>query len=281
MTRFAETLHAEWCQEFGDIELLHAEQTDFQDLKIFTNPIFGKVMALDGVIQTTTADEFIYHEMMTHPPLLAHGAVKRVLIIGGGDGGCLREVLKHPVEQVTKVEIDAGVIAASKKFLPEISNGAFEDPRANIIVGDGLAFVAETEEKFDVIIVDSTDPEGPGEVLFTEKFYADCARCLTEKGIIVTQCGVPFLQPIGVTRSYQRLRSAFADVTFTTVAVPTYVGGIMTLGWASQDPSLRLLGAESLRTRADTLNLQTNYYTPEVHLASFALPGYVQRLLTP
>jgi len=281
VTRFAETLHKGWQQEFDGIRLLHAEQTLFQDLKIFENAKFGTVMVLDGVVQTTTADEFIYHEMMVHPSLIAHGSVKRVLIIGGGDGGCLREVLRHAVDHVTMVEIDAGVIEASKRFLPSLSRGAFDDPRANVIVGDGLAFVADTTEKFDVIIVDSTDPEGPGEVLFTEKFYGDCAKCLNPRGVVVTQSGVPFLQPTGVTMCYRRLLSAFSDVTFNVCSVPTYVGGMMTLGWASDDASLRQLGVESIRARVEAINLQTKYYSPEVHLASFALPGYVQDLQTP
>lgn len=276
---YAETLHAHWRQEFGDVRMLHAETTPFQKLEIFTTPGFGTVMALDGVIQTTTADEFVYHEMMVHPPMLAAEAVKRVLIIGGGDGGCLREVLKHPVDSVTMVEIDAAVIAASKRFLPTLSAGAFDDPRARVIVGDGLAFIAETTETFDVILVDSTDPEGPGEVLFTEAFYADCARALAPQGVLATQCGVPFLQPAGVTASFRRLRAAFSDVTFTVCAVPTYVGGLMTLGWAAKDPGLRRLGVESLRIRAQAVS--TRYYTPEVHLAAFALPGYIQELLVP
>ncbi|MGE4527732.1 MAG: polyamine aminopropyltransferase [Rhodospirillaceae bacterium] len=278
---YAETLHAHWRQEFGDVRMLHAETTPFQKLEVFETPGFGTVMALDGVIQTTTADEFVYHEMMVHPPMLAAGAAKRVLIIGGGDGGCLREALKHPVESVTLVEIDAAVIAASRRFLPSLSAGAFDDPRARVIVGDGLAFVAETTETFDVVLVDSTDPEGPGEVLFTEAFYADCARALAPHGVLVTQCGVPFLQPAGVTASFRRLSAAFADVTFSVCAVPTYVGGLMTLGWASGDPGLRRLGVESLRIRAQAAGLSTRYYTPEVHLAAFALPGYIQELLVP
>ncbi|MBN2752049.1 MAG: polyamine aminopropyltransferase [Rhodospirillaceae bacterium] len=280
VTTYAEILHRDWQQRFGNIQILHVETTPFQKLEVFSSPSFGTVMALDGVIQTTTADEFIYHEMMVHPPLVAHGAVKRVLIIGGGDGGCLREVLKHPVESVTLVEIDAAVIAASKRFLPELSAGAFDDPRTRVVVGDGLKFIAETDEIFDVILVDSTDPEGPGEVLFTEAFYADCARALSPRGVVVTQCGVPFLQPAGVTRSYRRLCSGFSDVTFTVCAVPTYVGGVMTLGWASADPTLRCLGVESLRAVSTARGLTTRYYSPEVHLAAFALPRYIQDLLS-
>jgi spermidine synthase len=251
----------------------------FQRLEVFSTPRFGTVLALDGVIQTTTADEFIYHEMMVHPPLVAHGAARRVLIVGGGDGGCLREVLKHPVEGVTLVEIDAAVIAASRRFLPGLSAGAFDDPRARVTVGDGLAFVAATDERFDVIVVDSTDPEGPGEALFAEAFYADCARILNPGGVLVAQCGVPFLQPAGVTASFRRMRSAFSDVTFTVCAVPTYVGGLMTLGWASADAALRRRTVA--RLRAASRGLSTRYYSPDVHLAAFTLPGYIRELLIP
>lgn len=280
MTRFEETLYDDWRQSFAVARVLHRETTPFQELEVFETPGFGTVLVLDGVVQTTTADEFVYHEMMVHPALIAHGAARRVLIIGGGDGGCLREVLRHPVERVTLVEIDAAVIDASKRFLPSLSAGGFDDPRADVVVGDGLAYVAANEETFDVILVDSTDPEGPGEVLFTEEFYADCARILAPGGIVVTQSGVPFRQPAGVTRTYRRLASAFPDVAFLACAVPTYVGGLMTLGWASNDPAVRRLGPESLRVRAESLGLKTRYYTPEIHAAAFALPQYVRDLMT-
>ncbi len=281
VTRFVETLYPDWQQAFEGVRLLHSEETPFQKLEVFETPGFGTLLTLDGVVQTTTADEFVYHEMIVHPALVAHGAAKSVLVVGGGDGGCLREILKHPVERVVLAEIDAAVVEVSRRFLPTLSAGAFDDPRVVVRIGDGLAYVAETEEKFDVIVVDSTDPEGPGEVLFTEKFYADCARILNPRGVVVTQSGVPFRQPRGLTLSYRRLRSAFSDVTFALCCVPTYVGGFMALGWASNDPSLRTLGVESLRTVADSRGLVTRYYTPEVHLAAFALPRYIQELLVP
>lgn len=281
VTRFVEALYPDWRQAFEDVRLLHREATPFQELAVYETPGFGTLLALDGVVQTTTADEFVYHEMIVHPALVAHGAAKSVLVVGGGDGGCLREILKHPVERVVLAEIDERVVEVSKAFLPGLSAGAFADPRVEVRIGDGLAFVAETREAFDVIVVDSTDPEGPGEALFTEAFYADCARILNPRGVVVTQSGVPFRQPRGLGLSYRRLKSAFADVAFATCAVPTYVGGVMALGWASQDFTLRRLGVESLRAVATARNLRTRYYTPEVHLAAFALPGYIQELLLP
>ena len=192
---YLETLYEGYGQRFRMDKLLHEVRTEHQHLVIFENPRMGRVMALDGVIQTTEADEFIYHEMLTHVPILAHGAAKRVLIIGGGDGGMLREVTKHlGVEHITMVEIDGTVVDMCKEFLPNHSKGAYDDPRLNLVIDDGMRFVATTQEKFDVIISDSTDPIGPGEVLFSENFYQACHRCLNEGGILVTQNGTPFMQ---------------------------------------------------------------------------------------
>ncbi|MCS9087187.1 polyamine aminopropyltransferase, partial [Pseudomonas aeruginosa] len=195
MSDYQETLYQGYGQRFSIDNMLHEVRTEHQHLVIFENARMGRVMALDGVIQTTEADEFIYHEMLTHVPILAHGAARRVLIIGGGDGGMLREVAKHKsVERITMVEIDGTVVDMCKAFLPNHSQGAFDDPRLNLVIDDGMRFVATTEERFDVIISDSTDPIGPGEVLFSENFYQACRRCLNEGGILVTQNGTPFMQ---------------------------------------------------------------------------------------
>ena len=164
-----ETLHEGYGQMLQETEVLYDSETEHQRLRVFTNPQFGRVLTLDGVVQTTEADEFIYHEMLTHVPILAHGAATRVLIIGGGDGGMAREVLRHKaVEHVTMVEIDAGVVEFAKQYLPSLSAGAFDDARLNLVIADGAEFVAESQDRFDVIIIDSTDPIGPGEVLFTD-----------------------------------------------------------------------------------------------------------------
>ncbi len=280
MMRFNETLHPHWEQSFAVRRTLHHERTEHQDLAIFENETFGRVMALDGVIQTTEGDEPFYHEMMAHVPILAHGGVAKVLIVGGGDGGMLREVLRHPGIAPTMVEIDESVVETAKTWLPNHSRGAFDDPRARVVIADGVKFVKESEERFDVIIVDSTDPIGPGEVLFTTDFYTDCRRHLTERGILVTQNGVPYAQGDEVTTSYQRLSDAgFPDVSFYVTAVPSYTGGFMTLGWASLDPENRRHDAETIRQRFDPLGLETKYYNPDIHVGSFALPNYVRRLL--
>ncbi|QXG45835.1 polyamine aminopropyltransferase [Pseudomonas viridiflava] len=276
MSDYQETLYEGYGQRFRIEKMLHEVRTDHQHLVIFQNPRMGRVMALDGVIQTTEADEFIYHEMLTHVPILAHGAAKRVLIIGGGDGGMLREVAKHStVEHVTMVEIDGTVVEMCKEFLPTHSNGAFEDSRLNLVIDDGMRFVATTEEKFDVIISDSTDPIGPGEVLFSENFYQACHRCLNEGGILVTQNGTPFMQLSGVQTTAGRMNGLFADWHFYQAAIPTYIGGAMTFAWGATDKAYRKLPLETLRQRFAGSGIVTRYYNPEVHIGAFALPQYV------
>lgn len=281
MTWFEEKLYDHWRQTFHVSDVLFHEKTEFQDLIIFEAPVFGRVLALDAVIQVTEGDEFVYHEMMAHTPILAHGDAKAVCIIGGGDGGVLREVLKHPgVEQAVMVEIDPGVIDLCTKYMPKISDGAFDNPRAEIIIADGIKFMAETDRKFDVIIVDSTDPIGPGEVLFTEAFYKDCAARLTERGIIINQNGVPSQQGDEVIMTLQRRRPYFRDTGFIVAAVPTYVGGFMALGWASHDPATRAVPAEEIRRRWQAAgSFKTRYYNPDMHAGAFALPQFVHDLM--
>ena len=276
---FQETLHSDWGQRFRIEKILFEKKTPFFHLVIFENARFGKVMALDGVIQTTEHDEYVYHEMLTHVPLFTHGNAKQVLIVGGGDGGILREVLKHSVQSVTMVEIDQAVIDVSKKYFPNHSAGAFDDERLNLVINDGARFVTTDSSHYDVIIVDSTDPLGPGEVLFTQEFYRGCHQRLNPGGILVTQNGVPFLQKQELQNSYQRLSNIFQDVTFYTAAVPTYAGGLMTLGWATDDKSLQHTDLNTLAERFKNGRFKTQYYTPQVHQASFALPSFIRQHL--
>lgn len=276
MSDYQETLYEGYGQRFTIDKMLHEVRTEHQHLVIFENARMGRVMALDGVIQTTEADEFIYHEMLTHVPILAHGLARRVLIIGGGDGGMLREVTKHrDVESITMVEIDGTVVEMCKEFLPEHSKGAFNDPRLNLVIDDGMRFVATTEEKFDVIISDSTDPIGPGEVLFSENFYQACRRCLNPGGILVTQNGTPFMQLAEVQTTAKRMDGLFADWHFYQAAVPTYIGGAMTFAWGACDADTRKLSLETLAQRFAGSGILTRYYNPHVHIGAFALPQYV------
>ena len=274
-----ERLHRDYAQALRVERVLYDSATDHQRLRLFENGRFGRVLTLDDVVQTTEADNFVYHEMMAHVPILAHGAARRVLIVGGGDGGLAREVLRHAgVSHVTMVEIDDSVVAFSKQYLPKLSAGAFDDPRLQVVIDDGAAFMARPGDLFDVILVDSTDPHGPGEVLFTESFYAHARNRLAEGGILVTQNGVPFLQPEELAATMRAFRSLFADWGCYLCTIPTYAGGPMALGWGT-DGVARATPLTTLQARFAEAGLQTDYYTPEVHQAAFALPGYVGRLL--
>ncbi len=279
---FKETLYDAVCQEFRVDKMYFENKTDHQHLMIFHNAQLGRVMTLDGVVQTTEADEFIYHEMMAHVPILAHGKAKRVLIIGGGDGGMLREVVKHRVEHVTQVEIDQAVVDMAKEYLPRHSNGAYDDPRLNLVIADGMDFVKShaehcinhEDEKFDIIISDSTDPIGPGEVLFSDNFYALAKNCLHDDGIMTTQNGVPFFQKDEIQNTYQRMGTQFSDIGFYVAPVPTYYGGFMTFAWGTNSKA-RDIKRASLRERFNAAKLGTRYYNPDIHKAAFALPQYI------
>jgi len=277
---FNETLYEDWAQSFKVGKVVYRDQTEFQDLIIFDNPFYGRVFALDGIIQLTERDEFCYHEMLTHVPLLSHGNVKKVLVIGGGDGGIIREVLKHKtVEEVTLVEIDAGVVQFAKDYLPFVSKGAFDDPRLNVVIADGNKYVQESKELYDVIICDSTDPIGPAAVLFSEGFYAACGKRLADGGIFVTQNGVPFLQTDELRETNRLFKKLFKHATFFSSVVPTYVGGIMTFGWASKGKEYAP-SVEEVRARLqENVSGEMRYYTPEVHKASFALPVFIQKVI--
>ncbi|MDG3040072.1 polyamine aminopropyltransferase [Roseicyclus marinus] len=274
-----ERLHADHAQALRITAEFYDSATEHQRLRVFENPTFGRSMTLDGVVQVTEADNFIYHEMMTHVPILAHGAVRRVLIVGGGDGGMAREVLKHEqIEQVTMVEIDGTVVDFCKSHLPAISAGAFDDPRLDLVIADGAQFMRQNADLYDVIIVDSTDPVGPGEVLFTDTFYGHAKARLASGGILVTQNGVPFLQGAELTNTMRAFTALFADATCYLATIPTYAGGPMAFGWGTDGPA-RGVDVTTLRQRFEAADIQTDYYTPEVHLGAFALPPYVSRLI--
>jgi spermidine synthase len=278
-----ETLHPAWGQRFLVKRELARVRSAFQDIVIFESFSHGRVMVLDGVIQITERDEFVYQEMLTHVPLLAYGSAADVLVIGAGDGGVLRRVLQHPsVRRAVMVEIDGEVIRLAREFLPGIAGEAWDDPRAQVIVGDGIDYVQRAPDaSFDVIIVDSTDPIGVGEVLFTDDFYRNCGRILTSRGLVVNQCGVPFMQADELRETSARRARFFPHVTAYVAAVPTYVGGFMTLGWAGKDAAMTALPADEIRRRAEVAGIlgTTEYWTPEIHAGSFHLPPYIARHL--
>ncbi|MGH1483225.1 MAG: polyamine aminopropyltransferase [Geminicoccales bacterium] len=277
-----ETLHEDFRFKMKVDRILFEGRSENQHVAVVENSTFGRTLYLDGVLQTSERDEFIYHEMLTHLPILAHGDASNVLIIGGGDGGMLEEVLKHrSIDAVTMVEIDPSVVTMCREHLPSISGDAFDDPRLDLVFADGVDYVRTTDKRFDIAIIDSTDPIGPGEVLFTETFYQGGKRILKDGGILVTQNGVPFVQGDELTQSVRLLRGLFADASCYMATVPGYVGGPMAFGWGTDNPDLRSTPLNVLRERFAEAAIKTDYYTPEVHQAAFALPGYVLDLLKP
>src|SRR2546423_7729045 len=258
-------------------KVLHETQTAHQQLVLFQHRHFGKMLMLDGATQVTGRDEFIYHEMMTHVPIFAHGRAREVLIVGGGDCGIAEEVLKHKsVRRLTQVEIDASVVEFSKEHFPEFTRPVLDNPRFDLIIDDGMNYVATTDRRFDIIIVDSTDPQGPGKVLFSEKFYRACRRCLSRGGVMVTQNGVPILQSGELVAGVRKFRKLFADGYCYVAAIPTYVGGHMAMGWASDNGRLREASVSTITKRyARAGRFRTKYWTPEVHVAAFALHRFM------
>ena len=274
-----ETLYPGWGQRFKVIRELARTRSAMQDIVIVETESHGRVLVLDGAVQITEADEFVYQEMIAHVPLLVHGDARRVLIIGAGDGGVLRRVLQHrQVETAVMVEIDGEVIRLAREFLPAIGGAAWEDPKATVIVGDGIDYVMRAADaSFDVIIVDSTDPVSVGEALFTDAFYQQCARVLTPHGLVVNQSGVPFMQPQELSETSRRRARHFTYVGAYVVAVPTYVGGFMTLGLASRSQPMGQFDIGIVQARAAKAGILglTRYWSPEVQVAAFALPPYI------
>ena len=258
-------------------KVLYETQTEHQHLVLFEQPFFGKMLMLDGATQITKRDEFIYQEMMSHVPLFSHGNARDVLIVGGGDCGIAEEVLKHKsVRRLTQVEIDPAVVDFAKQHFPEFTKPVFADKRFESVIGDGMKYVATTAQRFDVIIVNSTDPQGPGKILFSRKFYAACKRCMNKGGLLVTQNGVPIFQPGELVSSISKFGRLFADGTCYIAAVPTYIGGHMAMGWATDDKRLRQVPVKTLAARHRKAGgFSTRYWTPEVHAAAFALPRFI------
>lgn len=271
MNLFREKLFPHHSQIFNVDAVLHQAHTGLQEAMVFQNRTFGRVLVLDGVVQLTEMDNHIYHETISHVPLTLHGSARRVLVIGGGDGGALREVLKHPVDEVCLVEIDPEVTRLSRRFFPTICGRAFEDPRVSIHVDDAVRYVAECRTYFDVVVIDSTDPGGPGEQLFSKEFYDKCRELLVSTGILVVQSGASPHNPEQLTRVSRLLECSFGATAPFIAPVPTYPGGMLTLVAASWSRSALKRGRRLLRQRFRHLRGNTRYYTPDIHLAAFAM----------
>lgn len=278
---YFEELNETWTQGFKMDKLYFEGETSFQDVIVFENEQFGKVLALDGIVQLTEKDEFVYHEMITHPALLMHPNPKNVLVIGGGDGGTIREVLKHPaLESVTMVELDPKVVEISKKYLPEVSRGAFDNPKLTLIHEDGFEYLAKHLDEFDLIIVDSCDPVGAAEILFSSEFFALCKGALKEGGYLVTQNGTTFNQlQDEVPVCHQRRLEHFDWATYYLAPVPCYAGGFMAFGITGKTEGIKQPSQEELAKRIEEMDSGLKYYNAEIHHASFALPNYVKEML--
>jgi len=253
--------------------ILHTEKTDFQYLEVLDTDVFGRVLVLDGAIQTTIKDEFVYHEMISLVPINTHPNPENVLVVGGGDGGAIREIAKHPkVKKATLVEIDPAVINASKKYFPEISAG-LNDPKVEIRIEDGIKHIAESKGKYDIILVDSTDPVGPAVGLFEKGFYQGIYDALKDDGIFVAQTESPFLTEYLMCGVYKNVEPIFPITKLYLAYIPTYPGGMwsFTMGSKKHDPET--IELEKIP------NTNTRYYTPQVHKAAFALPVFVQNLI--
>ncbi len=255
-------------------ETLHTEKTEFQDLAVIDTVQFGRMLVLDGMVMTTIKDEFVYHEMISHVALNTHPNPENVLVIEGGDGGAIREIVKHSkVKKAVLVEIDSRVIELSKQYLPEIAAALSGNPKVEVKVEDGIRFIAEAKNQFDVIIVDSTEPVGPAVGLFALDFYQAISQALKPDGIMVAQTESPFFNPDLISRVFKDISSVFPITKLYLANIPTYPSGLwsFTLGSKQYDPEL--VDENSLP------EIETKYYTPRIHKSVFRLPRFVENLL--
>jgi len=257
---------------------LHEEQTPYQKLEIFETTTFGRLMTLDGLVMLTDRDNFIYHEMMTHPALYTHPAPKRVAVIGGGDCGSLREVLKHPgVELCEQIELDERVTRVSEEFFPALCD-ANNDPRAKFIFDDGIEWIRKSEQgKYDVIIIDSTDPIGPAAGLFSHEFYKNCLDALGDDGIVIAQSESPLLHE----ELIRSMHDNFSDAGFKHVSTFSFPQCSYPSGWWSSTMASKNRSANEFR--ADDANSQrfpTKYYSAGMHISASTLPPFLLRALS-
>ncbi len=259
-------------------EHLYSSQSLYQRIDVFSSPDYGRFLTLDGYMMLTEKDEFIYHEMMAHVPMAVHPNVKKVLLIGAGDGGTVREILRYEtVEHIDLVEIDKEVMDVCRKFLPFTAAG-LDDERVNIHVEDGMRYVRRVKDFYDLIIVDSTDPFGPGEGLFSKEFYGNCYKALNENGIMVNQQESPFYHKdaLAVQRAHRNIVQSFPFSMAYQAHIPTYPSGLWLFGFSSKNYH----PLHDFREQAwKDLKIKTRYYNTQLHRGAFALPNYVEDLL--
>lgn len=258
-------------------EVLFSKQSEFQKVEIIdTDSTLGKILTLDGLMMTTEGDEYFYHELIAHIPLLTHKYPKKVLVIGGGDGGTVREVLKHDtVENVVLCEIDAMVIDACKKYLPTIA-GKLDDARVEIRVEDAIEYIKDKDNQFDIILIDSTDPMGPGEGLFTQEFYTNVKSALKTGGIMVAQSESPVVNKEEIKKMYDLLKKVFPITSTYVSPIPTYPGGYWAWAFCSED--VKPLSYIDERRSAE-ITKSAKIYNKEYHKACFALPNFLKEIL--
>ena len=280
MKKFTEELYKKYNQNITIEKIITSQKSKFQNILIFDSKYFGRILTLDKVIQITEFDHFYYSEMLSHIPVITHGKVKRVLIIGGGDGAIAHEVLKHnSIKEVFICEIDQDVINLSIKYLKKINFGSLKNPKVKIIIEDASQFIKRNNFKnyFDLIIADRPDPIGPGKNLFKIKFYKDIKNALSNSGIAVFQNGVPFFQKKELKDTMKHLKSTFNYSGVYLTVVPTYIGGYMALTWSSN--AIDILKKVNLDKHSKVINkLNTQYYTKEIHYTSFILPKWIKEI---
>jgi len=275
-----ETLNANSIYGFWFRQRLLTKQTEYQYLELLDSVDMGRTLRLDGCLMTAEKEEFFYHESLVHPALLAHPEPKKALIIGGGDGGALEELLKHStLESAVLVDLDGEVIEVAKTHLSSINKGAFEHPKATIYVGDGAEFVRNTDERFDVVLLDLTDPETPAGPLYTEAFFADCKKVLAPGGAVVLHLGSPFHEAEQVRQLSHKLANVFRHVSPYGLYIPLY-GAYWALAVVSDDLQPKQVDAATIAQRIQERGItELQYYNPEVHGALFALPNYYKALV--
>jgi len=253
--------------------VLHSSQSSFQKIEVVESLDFGRMLVLDGVINLTERDEFVYHEMLAHVPLFSHPDPSQILIVGGGDGGTAREVIKHEgISSIQQVEIDKEVIAVSKKYFPSLS-ASLDHPKVNVLLSDAIQYVREIEEKFDIILIDSTDPViDQSEGLFTVSFYKDCCNALKETGILAAQIGDIFFEKELVKDVFNRLKEVFPVVRIFRASVPSYT--LVPYSFAFCSKALR--PEMKLGFSCFSKTFQTRYYNEQIHKAAFALPEHLR-----
>jgi len=254
-------------------------KSSFQKLEVYDTFPFGRMLVLDGIIQLSKCDEFIYHEMLTHPAMFYHPNPKKILIIGGGDGGVLREVLRHPIEEVYLVDIDKKVLEISQKYLPFVSKGAFRDKRAKIFVEDGIKFVKNYKNFFDVVIIDSTDPLGPSLGLFSKNFYQNVFKALTKNGVLSIQSGCLFEQFFHLKKILKKIKEIFPFVKIHKACVPCFQCSTEYSFTIAGKFNLARVTFEDIEKRFKKLKLNLKYYNPEIHFSSTILPKYLKEKL--